>query len=77
MLEVYGSKVKYFRALPLHHSQKEVYTGEDYAQFEYYMSPTYDLKQELLSHGAEIKILSPKHLQEEIKEIAEKIVEKY
>ena len=77
MLEVYGSKVKYFRALPLHHSQKEVYTGEDYAQFEYYMSPTYDLKQELLSHGAEIKILSPQHLQKEIKEIAEKIVEKY
>lgn len=76
-LEVYGTKVKYFRSLPLHPSQREVFTGNDYSQFQYYMSPTYDLKQELLSHGDEITIVSPESLRQEIKEIAERITRKY
>lgn len=76
-LEVYGTKAKYFKALPLHHSQSIKYEGDGYTQFEYYMSPTYDLKQELLSHGDEIRVISPEHLRNEIKEIAERILSKY
>ena len=76
-LEVYGTKAKYFKALPLHHSQKIIYEGDGYTQFQYYMSPTYDLKQELLSHGDEIRVIAPEHLRKEIKEIAGRISEKY
>lgn len=72
-LEVYGTKAKYFKALPLHYSQSIIEEGDGYTQFEYYMSPTYDLKQELLSHMDEIRVIAPEHLRNEIKEIAEKI----
>ena len=76
-LEVYGTKAKYFKALPLHHSQKMIFETDGYTQFQYYMSPTYDLKQELLSHGDEIRVIVPEHLRNEIKEIAERISAKY
>ena len=52
-LKVYGTKRDYFRTLPLHHSQKEIKTEEDYSIFQYYISPTYDFIQEILSHGYE------------------------
>lgn len=52
-LEVYGTKTKYFKALPLHHSQKIIFENDRYTQFQYYMSPTCDLKQKLLSYGNE------------------------
>lgn len=52
-LEVYGTGTKYFKALPLHHSQKIIFEYDGYTQFQYYMSPTYDLKQKLLSYGNE------------------------
>lgn len=76
-IQAYGTKVKYLRSLPLHHSQKEVYTAEGYSDFQYYMSPTYDLKQELLSHGDEITVLAPEHLRDEIMATAERIAAKY
>ena len=76
-LEVYGTKAKYFKALPLHHSQNVIYEGDRFTQFQYYMSSTYDLKQELLSHGSEIRVIAPEHLRKEIKEIAEQISAKY
>lgn len=52
-------KDRYFQSLPLHHSQEIVEQTEDYTIFRYYIQPTYDFRQELLSHGAEIEVLSP------------------
>lgn len=76
-IAAYGDKVKYFRSLPLHHSQKETETYDDYSVFEYYLSPTYDFRQELLSHGDEITVLSPAGLRNEIKSISERVLKKY
>lgn len=59
-------KDRYFKSLPLHHSQEVVEQTEDYTIFRYYIQPTYDFRQELLSHGAEIEVLSPKWFREEI-----------
>ena len=58
-VKVFGLQTQYFRALPLHHSQQEISTTENSAVFRYFIKPTYDLRQELLSHGAEIEVLSP------------------
>lgn len=69
-IKALGTKSKYFRALPLHHSQEEENTFEDYAIFRYFLSPTYDFKQELLSHGAEIEVLSPPEFRDEMKAIS-------
>ncbi len=69
-VKVYGKQVKYFRALPLHHSQQESVTAGDHSVFSYYVKPTYDLRQELLSHGAEVEVLSPGWLRAEVGGIA-------
>lgn len=68
-IRVFDKKVKYLRALPLHHSQEEIETTDNYSVFRYYIKPTYDFRQELLSQGAEVEVLSPKLFREEMKNI--------
>ena len=73
-LKVYGTQRKYFRTLPLHHSQEEIENADEYSVFRYYLSPTYDFVQEILSHGCEVEVLSPKHVRDEVRWHAEVIV---
>lgn len=40
----------YLRTLPIHDSQKEIFTCEEYADFELYLRPTYDFCMEHLRH---------------------------
>ncbi len=73
-LKVYGTQKEYFRTLPLHHSQEEVENSDGYSIFRYYLSPTYDFIQEILSHGCEVEVLSPQHLRDEVRSHAETIM---
>ncbi len=57
-------QAQYFRALPLHNSQREIETGDGYVLFGYRLRVTYDLVQELLSLGREVEVLSPGHLRD-------------
>jgi hypothetical protein len=61
VLRVEPTQAKYFRALPLHSSQQEE-VHDDYSIFSYKMRITYDLKEEIMSHGASIEVLEPKEL---------------
>ena len=61
VLRVEPTQAKYFRALPLHRSQQEE-VHDNYSIFSYVMRITYDLKEELMSHGASIEVLEPKEL---------------
>ena len=61
VLRVEPTQAKYFRALPLHSSQKEE-IHDNYSIFTYTMRITYDLKEELMSHGASIEVLEPMEL---------------
>lgn len=61
VLRVEPTQAKYFRALPLHHSQQEV-LHDNYSIFSYKMRLTYDLLEELLSHGKSIEVLEPSEL---------------
>ncbi len=65
-IKVYGMYVQYIRALPLHRSQCEIETTEDYSIFEYRMKPTLDFRQELLSRGADVEVLAPLSFREEM-----------
>ena len=76
-IKVYNNQSQYLRALPLHHTQKEIAKTDDYSIFEYILRPTYDFKQELLSHGDDIEVLSPAWLREEIKKIAGRMYRRY
>ena len=61
VLRVEPTQAKYFRALPLHSSQQEE-VHDQYSIFTYKMRITYDLKEELMSHGATIEVLEPQEL---------------
>ncbi|MFR9543904.1 MAG: WYL domain-containing protein, partial [Rikenellaceae bacterium] len=66
VIKAYGVKAKYIDSLPLHSSQTIVEQDETYTTLAMHLSPTYDLKQELLSHGAEVEVVSPAWFREEI-----------
>lgn len=72
-LKVYGMQREYFRTLPLHHSQTEIETKEEYSVFRYRLSATYDFMQEILSHGCDVEVLAPGHLRDDIRKHAEVI----
>ena len=76
VLRVEPTQAKYFRALPLHHSQQEV-VHDHYSIFSYKMRITYDLKEELMSHGASIEVLEPKELKTLIRTELEQALKNY
>ncbi|WP_455578856.1 WCX domain-containing protein [Capnocytophaga cynodegmi] len=77
VLKTNEEKRKYLKFLPLHHSQKGIITENNYTIFEYFLRPTYDFRQENLSHGAEIEVISPNWFREEIKEIVNQMRDFY
>lgn len=54
-------QAKYFRALPLHHSQTEM-IHDNYSIFNFNLRLTPDLVQELLSYGPHVTVLAPAEL---------------
>lgn len=61
ILKVSSNQAKYFRALPLHHSQSEE-VHDSYSLFHYRLLITYDFIQEILSHGSQVEVMSPPEL---------------
>ena len=61
VLRVEPTQAKYFRALPLHVSQMEE-VHDNYSVFTYRMRITYDLKEEIMSHGSSVEVLEPTEL---------------
>lgn len=57
---------KYIKSLPLHHSQKELINNEKEYRIELFLQPTYDFVMELLSIGAEVKVIEPESLKKEL-----------
>lgn len=72
-LKVDAFQSKYLRTLPLHPSQEEVERTEDYSIFTYFLRPTFDFIQELLSLGITAEVLSPKTLRKEISRIGKTV----
>lgn len=56
----------YLKDVPIHSSQSIVAENDDYTDFELYLRPTYDLKQELLWHRDKIAILSPESFKQDM-----------
>ena len=72
-----SSQAKYIRALPLHHSQKEIEITAEFVVFEYRIKPTFDFIQEILLHGDLVEVLSPLSLRKEIIRIVEGLNKMY
>lgn len=69
----------YLKSVPMHHSQKTLYTSETdgYTIFEYWLQPTLDFEMELRSHGDYVEVLSPLWFRKEMREEAQKVVNAY
>ena len=57
----------YLKSLPLHHSQCLIEDCGEYADFELYLSPTYDFVMKLLQVGSMIEVISPASLRKTMK----------
>ena len=66
VIRVSEDQVKYYRTLPLHHSQVEGESGGGYTEFRYKLVPTFDFCRELLSKGMYVEVMSPAWLRKEI-----------
>ena len=66
LIKVYNEQVSYVKALPLHHSQKEEDCQPNYSLFSYYIKPSFDFKQEILSQGENFEVLEPEEFRKEI-----------
>lgn len=67
-LKVDADHVKYVESLPLHRSQRAAEVTPEYTIFEYFLIPTFDFGQEILSRGPEVTVLEPEWFREEMKE---------
>jgi len=72
-LRVFGDRRKYLQTLPLHHSQTETVTNEKDSIFSYYLCPTPDFREEILSYGAEMEVLSPDWFRREVFETVKRM----
>lgn len=54
-----STQAKYFRALPLHPSQRETETHTEYSVFQYELKLNYELIHEILALGDAVEVLDP------------------
>ena len=77
LIRAYGYEPYYLRDLPLHHSQHEIQSTDEYSDFELRLKITSDFKSKLLSRGEWIEIIEPKALADEIIEWHQKAIDRY
>lgn len=78
-LQVDNDRAHYFRALPLHHSQKELVEKKDdeHSYFTYELRPSNDFYQALVHHAEHVEVISPQEVREEMAEKVRAMAEKY
>ena len=78
-IRVAKDQEKYFDTLPLHDSQRKVEaeSNEDYTVYRYHLATTFDFKQEILSRGPAVTVLSPEYFRQEMLEDIKKMVSNY
>lgn len=65
-IKAMAEQAKYLETLPLHPSQTAIEVTPEYTVFRYRLVPTFDLKQEILSRGSTLEVLSPEWFRKEI-----------
>ena len=76
-ISISAKQAPYLRTLPLHVSQEEIETNEEYSVFRYFIIPSYDFKQELYKYGSDVEVLAPESMRKEFAEDAEKTNKMY
>lgn len=68
---------KYIKTLPLHHTQQILVDNDKEMKIKLTLFPTLDLLMELLSFGANMRVIEPKSLAEQIKQAHEQAFRQY
>ena len=68
---------KYLLSQPLHISQEYLGEKNNVHLFSFFLLPTYELKMQLLGFGKDIKVIEPRELRDEIREVAKSVVALY
>lgn len=68
IIRAFGLQRYYMRDLPWHHSQKEVFSGDEYADFEFNLRPTNDLIRYIMRYGSLVKVMSPTEVAKRVRE---------
>lgn len=76
-LKITANQAKYLRALPLHHSQKEIEATAEYSVFMFYIKPTFDFRQQILSLGEDAEVISPIAFREELANVVDEMNSNY
>ena len=76
-LKVAAGQANYLRSLPLHPSQKEIESNDEYSIFTVRLRPTFDFRQEILMMGSDIEVLEPQWFRDEVAEVAKHMWNKY
>lgn len=77
ILKADNFQAKYLKTLPLHDSQKIVSEDENFTLFSYYLRPTIDFKQKVLSYMGNVEIVEPQSFRLEIIETIDEMRELY
>lgn len=77
IVRAYINERYYLRDLPLHPSQRLVGEGDGYFDYEITLRPTEDFLGYLLSRSHFVKIISPLSLANQLKEMAQSILDRY
>ena len=77
VVRAYGKQPDYLRTLPLHASQRELASTEDYTDFSYDIRPTIDFLNELLSRRDEVEVLSPDDVRQKMRDLVQKMLNRY
>ena len=77
VVRAYGKTANYLRTLPLHHSQQEIATAEDYADFSFDIRPTPDFIGELLKYDQGVEVLNPPEFRLKICKIIKEMLNRY
>ena len=67
-VRAYGLQRYYMRDLPWHHSQRELFWGDNYADYEFTLRPTGDFIRHVIRYGNLIKVLSPTDLARDVRD---------
>jgi hypothetical protein len=77
VVKVSERQCQYMLVLPLHHSQTVLDRGKNYSTVRFYVKPSFDFKQELLSYGSDVEVLKPEWLRKEFAKTFQSLVDRY
>lgn len=77
VIRAFDTESAYLRDLPIHSSQREISSEDNYSDFELFLRPTLDFKGYIVSRANRIKIIEPLSLASDIKSMLQASLELY